>query len=73
LSIAKKRTEGTRWDDNWHRVKLVRDIESGSIEVFFDGKSIMTAVDKTFGNGRIGVGSFDDTGKFDNIKMWSID
>jgi len=73
LSIAKKRTEGTRWDDNWHRVKLVRDIESGSIEVFFDGKSIMQAADKTFTSGRIGVGSFDDTGKFDEIKVWSMD
>jgi len=73
LSIAKIRTEGTKWDDNWHRVKLVRDIEEGTIEVFFDGKSIMTAVDKTFGNGRIGVGSFDDTGKFDDVKIWSMD
>ena len=27
----------------------------------------MTAHDKTFGHGRIGVGSFDDTGMFDDI------
>ena len=27
----------------------------------------MTAHDRTFGQGRIGVGSFDDTGMFDEI------
>ena len=28
---------------------------------------IMTATDKTFGDGFVGFGSFDDTGKVDNI------
>jgi hypothetical protein len=73
LSIAKTRTTGTKWDDNWHTVKLLRDIKDGTIKVFFDGKTIMTAADKTFAAGKIGVGSFDDTGKFDDVKIWSID
>ena len=30
----------------------------------------MVAVDKTFGAGCIGFGSFDDTGKVDNIRIW---
>ena len=69
VSIAKTRTEGTKWDDNWHTVRLVRDVEVGTIEVFFDDNAepIMTAVDHTFQWGKIGVGSFDDTGQYDDI------
>jgi len=69
VSIAKTRTEGTKWDDDWHSVRLVRDVETGSIEVFFDDnpEPIMTAVDDHFKSGRIGVGSFDDTGQYDDI------
>ena len=32
-------------------------------------KPVMTAQDNTFTNGRIGVGSFDDTANFDNLKL----
>jgi hypothetical protein len=44
-------------------------VESGEIAVFFDDMTapVMTAVDKTFVWGEVGVGSFDDTGRFDNI------
>ena len=71
VSIAKTRTTGTKWDDNWHSVRLVRNVETGTIEVFFDDnpEPIMTAVDDTFKSGKIGVGSFDDTGRFDNIRI----
>jgi len=57
VSIAGTRTEGTKWDQSWH--------------VFFDDKTepIMTAEDDHFKSGRIGVGSFDDTGQFDNISI----
>ncbi len=72
VSIAEKRTEGTKWDENYHVVRVVRDAESGKIEVFFDDlkKPVMTATDKTFTWGRLGVGSFDDTGNFDNVCIW---
>ena len=71
VSIAKTRTEGTKWDDNWHTVRLERDVEKGTIEVFFDdgAKPIMTAVDHNFKWGKIGVGSFDDTGQYDEIRL----
>jgi hypothetical protein len=74
VSIAKTRTEGTKWDDNWHTVRLVRDAGKGTIEVFFDDRPepIMTAVDDSFKYGRIGVGSFDDTGQFDDIRLWGV-
>ena len=42
------------------------------IDVFFDDmdEAIMQAVDKTFTQGRVGVGSFDDTGNFDHVRIY---
>jgi hypothetical protein len=75
VSIAATRTTGTKWDDKFHNVKVVRDSASGKIEVYFDDMKTpaMTATDKTFGPGRIGVGSFDDTGHFDDIHVKKLD
>ena len=71
VSIAEKRTSGTKWDDKYHIVRVVRKTKSGKIKVFFDDlkKPVMTATDKTFTWGRLGVGSFDDTGNFDNVRI----
>ncbi len=72
LKISTKTTSGTNWDDEWHHARVVRDVESGSIEVYFDDMDdpVMTAVDKTFTWGRVGVGSFDDTGNFDDVLIY---
>jgi hypothetical protein len=72
VSIAKTRTEGTDWTDGWHRVRIVRKTGAGTIDVYFDdmAKPVMTAEDRTLGEGRIGVGSFDDTGLFDEVRVW---
>jgi hypothetical protein len=53
----------------WHRVKVERDPASGRIDVFVDDltKPAMSAVDTTIRSGRVGVGSFDETGEFRNI------
>ena len=74
-SIAKTRTEGTKWDEKWHTVRLVRDVKKGTIEVFFDdwAEPIMTAVDYRFKWGKVGVGSFDDTGQFDDVQLWATE
>ena len=32
---------------------------------------IMTAEDANFGSGWVGFGSFDDTGKVDNVRIWA--
>ena len=71
LAITKNE-KMTPWDDDWHRVKLVRDFAKGTIEVYFDDMETphMTAVDATFGEGRIGIGSFDDMNDFDDIKIY---
>ncbi len=62
-------TTGTNWTDNWHAVKVVRRPSDGTIEIYFDDmtKPVMTAKDKTFGPGRIGVGTFDDISDWDDI------
>lgn len=73
--IGTKTTEGTDWGktDSWHKVRIEREVASGSIKVYFDDNKtpIMEATDVHFIEGHIGIGSFDDTGKFDNIKIWS--
>ena len=61
--ISTKTTPGTNWDDKWHNVRIVRTASDGGIAVYFDNMKtpIMTAKDNTFKNGRVGLGSFDDT------------
>lgn len=72
VSIAKERTGGTAWDNEYHTVRVVRNTETGLIQVFRDDmtKPIMTAEDKTFTEGEIGFGSFDDTGMVDDVRVW---
>jgi hypothetical protein len=65
-----KNTRPVPWDDQWHTVKLVRDVASGRIAVFFDDLEtpLMEAIDKTFTSGRVGIGSFDDMNDFTDVK-----
>lgn len=72
VKISTETTPGTNWTNDWHRVKIERRIEDGRIEVYFDdmAKPAMRALDKTFVKGRIGIGSFDDTGDWDDIKLY---
>lgn len=73
VSIAKDRTDGANWGQEWHDVKIVRDASSGRIEVYFDDMEtpIMVAEDTSFTSGPVGFGSFDDVGWFDDIKVWA--
>ncbi len=75
-NIATKTNEGINWGaQKWHKVRLERDVETGTVRVFFDDMEtpVMEAEDKHFNFGFIGFGSFDDTGKIDNIKIWGRD
>lgn len=70
--ISKTTTTGVNWGLGvWHRLRLER--VGGVVKVYFDDLSqpIMTAEDTTFGPGWVGFGSFDDTGKVDNIRIWA--
>lgn len=59
-------------DTKWHSFKVTCDAETGRIEAFIDDmdRPILTAVDKTLTHGLVGLGSFDDSGCFDDIKLW---
>ena len=74
VSIAQKRTNGTDWADGYHHIRIERDTTSGTIKVFFNDMDspVMETVDKTFLYGSVGVGSFDDTGNFDNFTIHGI-
>jgi hypothetical protein len=69
--ISLTSTKGTDWDDQWHNVKIIRRVKEGTIEIFFDDmqKPVMTAKDKTFAWGQIGIGTFDDTSDWDDIVL----
>ena len=72
-NIATTTTAGVNWGLNiWHKVRLERKVEEGTIKVYFDDMTlpVMTANNKIFGPGYVGFGSFDDTGKVDTIKIW---
>ncbi|MGV3771711.1 MAG: hypothetical protein ACO1QB_02335 [Verrucomicrobiales bacterium] len=72
--IAHETTKGVNWGlEVWHKVRLQRTASTGEIKVFYDDMSqpIMVANDTNFPSGFVGFGSFDDTGKVDNIKIWA--
>ena len=72
--ISTKTTPGTNWTDTWHRVKIVRRVSDGSIRVYFDDMEnpVMTATNKRLTWGRIGLGSFDDTGNWDDVTLRGV-
>jgi len=67
--ITDKKSKGTPWTDDWHNVKVTRNVDDGTMEVYFDNMKtpVMTARDKTFTWGQIGIGTFDDNGNFDDV------
>ena len=69
--ITVDQSKGTPWTDGWHDVKVVRRVADGTVEVYFDDmkKPVMTAKDKTFGAGLVGLGTFDDHGNFDEVVL----
>ena len=74
VKISSLTSEGTPWTDDWHRVKLVRRVADGAIEVYYDDmqRPVMKATDKNFVWGRIGLGTFDDTGDWDDVKLYGV-
>ena len=67
--LGKDVPEPTLIDLDFHKVMIKRSIKTGDIEVYFDEKMVMKAQDMTFTSGKIGVGSFDDMGSFDDIHI----
>ena len=55
----------------WYHVTLTHDTTTGTVEVAVDGRAVpaLHAVDLSLGPGKVGLGSFDETGAFKNIKI----
>jgi acetyl esterase/lipase len=52
-------------------VQVERNVKSGTIRVYFDDMTqpLYEVVDKTFGKGLVGFGSFDDKNAFDDLSL----
>lgn len=70
--ITHRGPKGTPWTDGWHRVKVAHRAGQGRMEVYFDDmeKPLMTAHDGAFAQGRVGLGTFDDNGNWDEFKLY---
>jgi hypothetical protein len=72
--ISHETTKGHKWGaKDWHQVRLIREHGSGKIEVYVNDMKnpIMRATDKTFDWGRVGFGTFDDTGRVRKIRLYA--
>ena len=75
VPISKQTSPGSEWtDEGWHLIKVVRHVADGKIEVYFDDMETPAkyAVDKTFRWGQVGLGSYDDTGQWDDFKLYGV-
>ena len=57
--------------NRWHHVRLVHDGKTGTVDVTVDNRPIpaLHAVDLSLHGGKVGIGSFDETGDFKNVKL----
>lgn len=58
-------------DQNWHEVRIVRQVETGKMQVFADSdpQARFEYTDTSFRFGRVGLGSFNETGDFDDFRL----
>lgn len=71
VRISSEEGPATLKDGVWHKVKLVYDGTTGRVDVWVDGQTSpsMRAVDMSLGAGKVGIGSFFDTGSFRNFRI----
>lgn len=55
----------------WHSFKVAYDAATGEVRAYLDdmARPILTARGRALGRGLVGVGSFDDTGAFDDLSL----
>ncbi|MGI9071545.1 MAG: hypothetical protein ACR2JB_09590 [Bryobacteraceae bacterium] len=63
-----------RATNRWYHVRLTYDGGSGAVEITVNGRSIpaLHAIDLSLRSGKVGIGSFDETGDFKNVKIQGI-
>ena len=61
-------------DMNFHDFKVTYNSDSFKICAYLDNMEtpFLTVVDTTFRSGMVGIGSFDDIGCVDDVKLWGI-
>ena len=64
--ITIQRTGGVVWGDGWHDLELRRT--GDHVEVRFDSQLVLSATTPAW-RGRVGLGSFDDTGRFRALRI----
>lgn len=74
-AITAKGAKGTPWTEGWHNVRVVRRVDDGTIEVYFDDldEPFMTAKDSHFKWGQVGLGTFDDNGNWDDFTLRGVE
>jgi hypothetical protein len=74
-AISATFSQGYDWGrDVWKKLRVVRDAETGAMSIFdleAPDAAILTASDKTFSDGYVGFGSFDNRGQVRNVKVWA--
>ena len=57
--------------NRWYHVRLEHDANTGAVAVTVDGRALpaLEAVDRSLGPGNLGLGSFDETGAYKNLKI----
>jgi hypothetical protein len=65
--VSTGRTDGVAWGTGWHRLELRRRGEQ--VEVSFDGGAPVLVGRVPAWRGRVGIGSFDDTGRFRALRL----
>ncbi|MCP4092668.1 MAG: hypothetical protein GY747_04385 [Planctomycetes bacterium] len=69
--LAPVAEQGIDWGETWHVVKIQKLGRNEPIEVFFDSEPILNADGSVFGQGQVGFGSFDDSGRVRALKVWT--
>lgn len=73
VPVTKHRSFGVSWGEGeWHRVRVERNLAFERVRVFFDDlpSPVLEARD-ALQEGWIGLGTFDDSARFDNLRLWA--
>lgn len=63
-------TDGVDWGSGvWQTIQIER--REGQIRARWNGEEILRSSDTALGAGRLGFGSFDDQGRFDEVRIWA--
>ncbi len=73
--ILEKQERGIAWGfEQWHKVKIERNIQESSIKVWTDGNLVFESNDeRLMQKGMVGLGNSGDSYKLDNLKIWIVE